>query len=359
MKHMPDDIEALRVRLAGSNAYRNYETTRAAVTRMLEGVGDASGGKSNYWKEEVAGFSYLWDASPLIVGELRKHCYHLTGVHDYDYRAHHVDNRDAFARKLSRLEALDTFGLKVTEPDLLGGFGHAIRGGRYNIDTLKYYEILLGLASAGLLVPPVETPMRVLEIGAGWGGLASQILSNAPSTRYVIVDLPEVILFSGTYLQSAFPKARILWLTPDLASDALQTDSYDIAFVPHYRWDDLRLGEIDLAINTVSFQEMTERQVDAYVTKLAASGTRAVYSLNRERSRYNREIESVSGILRRYFDIREITLLDCDYGELPGEPRTPTTLEYAKQIVKRALRRHAPIVRDPYRHLVGTARTAR
>ena len=51
---------------------------------------------------------------------------------------------------------------------------------------------------------------------------------------------------------------------------------------------------LDLTVNMVSFQEMTEAQADAYVAKAHALNCPFVYSLNRDKSAYNPEITSVS-----------------------------------------------------------------
>ena len=48
---------------------------------------------SDYWAEEVLGFEYIFEASPLIINNLRHHCYHITGEFPYPYRNHHNHNR--------------------------------------------------------------------------------------------------------------------------------------------------------------------------------------------------------------------------------------------------------------------------
>ena len=48
---------------------------------------------------------------------------------------------------------------------------------------------------------------------------------------------------------------------------------------------------LDLTINMVSFQEMTDAQADAYVAKAHELNCPFVYSLNRDKSAYNPEID--------------------------------------------------------------------
>src|SRR3989338_2336289 len=74
-----------------SQAYQNYLQVRDAVFKMMSHA--PNGGEalpSAYWREELSGMEYMLDASPLIIEKLRHHCYHLTGVREYDYRPHHA-----------------------------------------------------------------------------------------------------------------------------------------------------------------------------------------------------------------------------------------------------------------------------
>jgi hypothetical protein len=350
-----DAMRAANSELARAPAYAHYQRARAAVSAML-GEPTHANAASAYWREELAGFAYLWDASPIIIANLRRHCYHLTGLHDVDYREHHRGNIPAFARKLSMLRALDPAQLDVHELPDLAGFGHEIDGKRYNIDTLKFYESMIALARADLLPRAQSAPRTVIEIGAGWGGLLAQIKRHAPRTRCIIVDLPETMLFSGTYLPSVFGEAKVLWLTPDQPDDALRHAEFDFAFVPHTRWASVVLPAVDLAINTVSFQEMTEAQVRSYVVGLSQRGVPAVYSLNRERSRYNREIGSVRALLAECYALETIDMLPYEYGELPGEPVSRTWRTTLKDAVRRWRGRRVRALTDPYRHIIGRLR---
>src|SRR3954453_5102755 len=88
------DLQRRIDELRSSPAYENYELARDTVLRMKEDAArEASeiGAPSGYWQEELAGFEYMLDASPLIVEKLRHHCYHVTGIKVYDYRSHKDD----------------------------------------------------------------------------------------------------------------------------------------------------------------------------------------------------------------------------------------------------------------------------
>lgn len=319
-------------------AFRNYEGVRDRVLAMHDRLDERSR-PSTYWVDELSTLEYLLDASPLIVDQLRHHSYPITGIRAYDYRP----GKDA-ARFATKLDALVELAggdeLFVPEARDLGGFGHEVGGRLCNIDTLKYFEVLIGMDRAGVLGSLRTSAERptVLEIGAGWGGFAYQLKRLFPRIRYVIVDLPQLFVFSGTYLQTLFPDAKV-WFWEEPGDEKSVPEDADFAFLPHYAIERLALGRLDITVNMVSFQEMTEAQVEAYSDKARSLSTAAIYSLNRERSHYNDELTSVSRVLEKCFWIKQIPVLPVNY----------TKLDVGKA------KKTDPDPND-YRHLVGTPR---
>ena len=101
----------------------------------------------------------------------------------------------------------------MPESPALGGFGYDIDGRLFNVDTLKFYEVLIGMERGGVLAALRERERPVVcEIGAGWGGFAYQFKTLFPRSTYVIVDFPELFLFSATYLATVFPDARLAFV---------------------------------------------------------------------------------------------------------------------------------------------------
>ena len=341
-----------------SEAFRNYLQVRDRVLDMLEQEQKQANRPSDYWEEELAGFDYMLDASPLIVRKLREHCYHITGLRAYEYRGHHAHQCEAFARKLRALQQQDEDNLLVPESPLLGGFGHVIDGALVNIDTLKFYECLLALNKAGLLAPFRSDGGErkvIMEIGAGWGGFAYQFKTLCPNVCYIIIDLPQTLLFSAVYLKTLFPQASVL-LYGDKPTDRLLDgyESYDFIFLPNFFLRDVQLSRLDLTINMVSFQEMTSEEVDQYVRKVYDLGCPNVYSLNRDRSPHNQQLTTVSSILARYYDLSEVRVLDTPYTSMiPAKPARSVP-QAINTLARRLLRRRQERSVYEYRHLIGT-----
>jgi hypothetical protein len=338
--------------LRASRAYAAYERARAAVLTMKLREGELTGAPSAYWREELENIEYLLDASPLVVDRLRQHCYHVTGVWPYNYRSHKTRERRRHAEKLAALAAVGGHDLFVPESPLLGGFGFEIDGALVNLDTLKFYESLIALRRAGLL-ELLEAGGRavVWEIGAGWGGFAYQLKTLFPNVTYVISDLPELFLISGTYLATAFPDATLVFFGQDATDPAdVPWPEADFVFVPGSLLSAVAPPRVDLTVNMVSFQEMTAGQVEAYTEHAYSLGCPHLYSLNRDRSPYNPELTSVRETLAQRYALTTVPVLPVSYTKMLD--RQPSGL-------RRALRRAGsvrPARPGDYVHVVGKRR---
>lgn len=341
-------VEELRTK----RAYQNYVEVRDSVFQMLDN-GEARRGKtaSAYWRQELAGLEYMFDASPLIIERLRHHCFHLTGLREYEYRDHHASrNGPKLEKRLLSLKKKDVHGLLVPESSMLGGFGFKIEDALYNVDTLRFYESLLVMDDRGLLHEFRNHSKRltVLEIGAGWGGLAYSFKTLFPDVTYVIVDLPGSILFGATYIKTLFPLARVFVSdgkkTFSSMKDALE---YDFIFFPHFMWPDIEFVKADLVMNMASFQEMTTGQVENYIATCAKREYPYLYSNNRNCSPNNNELSTVSSIMGKYYTI--IT----DNEGLDSSHRGSTFTMFLERIHGFLSRKKVRDTIYNYHHLVG------
>ena len=346
-------------------AYKNYLFVRDCVLDMLAEAQGGTDMPSNYWDEELAGFDYLFDASPLIIRKLREHCYHITGLRSYEYRQHHEHKLGLFREKLKVLQKIDANNLFIPEHRDLGGFGHEIDGELVNIDTLKFYESLIALDRAGVLErfrSLTERPI-IVEIGAGWGGFAYQFKKIMPHCIYVIIDLPQTMLFSGVYLKTLFPEAKT-FIYGENGNNIIPFDSitdYDFVFIPHYLTKTFQLPRIDLCVNMVSFQEMTSNQVLSYTQWLWESSCQTLYSHNRARSAHNSQLSDISQLLTLGFELEEIPVLPIPYTsfKMPQPVWWGTKLKKMAYNIIRSVwgppQKNAGTHQD-YRHLLGRPR---
>jgi len=342
--------------LRNSVAFQNYEQVRDHVLRMKDLEAQRSETilkPSAYWREELENFEYMLDAHPLIINKLRHHSHHVTGLRVYDYRSNKDSVRELLAEKLEVLVKMGGHDLLVPEPRDMGGFGFEIEGQLYNIDTLKFYEVLIAMQRSSVL-PDLRKPADrklVWEIGAGWGGFAYQFKTICSNVTYVIMDFPELFLFSGTYLKTMFPEARVEFFDHGSLGKLLgQWRDIDFLFVPNTFLDDFSPDQVDLAINMVSFQEMTSDQVRAYVEKAHELQSPYLYSLNRDRSPYNHELLSVSNIIAERFLPRQIPVLPVSY------PKMLNKLTKARGLRARLKKKKKKVTRPDYKHIVGCHR---
>jgi glycosyltransferase involved in cell wall biosynthesis len=326
--------------LRASREFQAYLRARDAVLRMKGADESRSASPSAYWSEELENIDYLIDATPLIVRKLRQHAFHVTNVRPYDYRNKNDGRREFFEARLQALRSLGGDALLVPESPAMGGFGYRIGDHLFNVDTIKFFEVLIGMERGGVMsaVRSIDRPV-VCEIGPGWGGFIYQLKTLLPRATCVLVDFPELFLFSATYLGAMFPDARLLFVGVEGTASIDGWRDADFVFVPHSLSRLVSTLPLDLTVNMVSFQEMTDTQVRSYAAMAAASGCPLLYSLNRERSLYNTELVSVSEALADSYTLTEVPVLDTDYtSAFKKPPKTSRPVDPSE---------------PRYRHLVG------
>jgi hypothetical protein len=306
--------------LRDGRAYKTYERVRDRVFGMLD-TAQRQGlySPSAYWQEELANFDYMFEASPSIINKLRHHSYHITGVPVYAYRTNKEQARRQMLEKLDELVRLGGKDLLVPESPELGGYGFEHKGALYNIDTLKYYEVIIALQRGEVLREFRDNKERKLvwEIGPGWGGFPYQFKTLCPNTTYVLMDFPELFLFSATYLLAQFPSAKAAFYGEMPSAEILRRwEEFDFIFLPNTALDEFKPPKLHLTINMVSFQEMRTDQVEAYAKAAYDLGCPYLYSLNRDRSSYNNELSNVREIVSRYFWLHDVYVLPVSYTKM-------------------------------------------
>ena len=122
----------------------------------------------------------------------------------------------------------------------------------------------------------ITEPRKILIIGDGHGILTALLKARFPSARFILIDLGSVLFFQSYYLSKAFPGAS------QIIADEAATDGSEVfTFCPAECLDAMPEGNIDLAINIASMQEMDPEIIASYFDIMRSHATRLFYCCNR------------------------------------------------------------------------------
>jgi len=111
-------------------------------------------------------------------------------------------------------------------------------------------------------------PKSVMEIGGGWGVLGEIIgkcsKSAIHSTRYINFDIPPVSTIAEYYLQAVFGKDDCCTFSNIDENEFFVDDLPKFTVQPSWRIENLK-GEVDLFVNSISFQEMEPEIIRNYL----------------------------------------------------------------------------------------------
>ena len=294
--------------------YLKYINIRDHILKYKENQ-KSKEGVSDYWIEEANSFDYLLNATPEILAKFRHHCFHITGDFPYKYRGHHSANLQIdYEVHLATMKGFDKNKMFIPEPPELGGFGFNIDG-LVNVDTLKFYEVMLNLQGTPLF-HALEKGIKVIEIGPGWGGFGFQLKKRFPKTKILLIDLPDTLLFSTTYLKGIFNQDRHIYFGEPGFNKNLENEDYDFAYAPHFAFPEISLENFSATFNIASFQEMTSSSITEYCEILKESKVDYLYSFNRPVSPYNTQVQDVAQSIEFAYDLEQVNKLPYTYIEV-------------------------------------------
>ncbi len=233
---------------------------------------------SPIWSDSLSLFSYMINLSAEDFLNVRFHGGYFSGsnVLQHWYQYPPIDPEryaDMTGYKFHTRDVPRRYWIgEPPTPRLPRPLGIDYRGRLINIDICRYQSCISNLYSMGILDMLSRGSYKkiVVEIGAGYGGLAHQlgkIMGN--KCTYIILDLPEILLFSGGYLIVNNPEKSIYvynkeTFTPEFIAGGMY--EYDYVLLPNYVLKDLyAMPEVSLMINMQSFQEMTREQINEYL----------------------------------------------------------------------------------------------
>ena len=223
---------------------------------------------SNYWSGKINNILLSPDYD--IINHLRLHSYVFTGM---KLRDHINTSPSPLPEKLVNQFKKLTSGLPheliASPPAIMGEIGWRWEKGILNPDVVAYQERLALINKSGLYKELMnkEQPI-ILEIGSGYGALAYFLKEAIPHARMILCDLPESLAIAAVYLKIAFPnKTHFIYEGIEVSDD----NKFDFTYIPNLYFNQKSIKNIDLAINTLSFAEMTIEQVQNYVNSIKAS----------------------------------------------------------------------------------------
>ncbi|GEM_PF-3003404 len=120
----------------------------------------------------------------------------------------------------------------------------------------------------------------ILEVGGGFGGLATDLLHHCEVKRFFLVELPDTLPLAYFYLRASF-EVPVQCLFH--AGDRMDPNARIVVLAP---WMLPQLqAELDLLINTMSFQHMMSESVRFYLEQADRLNTRVLYLVNRDTQR--------------------------------------------------------------------------
>ena len=270
------------------------------------------------WAEALCLFDYIINLSAENFLNIRFHAGYITGFNalQYYYLYPPLDAEKYASNSgyifYTRGIPQDYWIGEPPTPNIHGPMGINYKGKIVNHDICRYQSCIANLHSMGILDSLASNSKGnlILEVGGGYGGLAHH-LGNilARNSTYIIIDLPEMLLFSGGFLLVNNPQKRIYiyqkdTFTPEFLDSAIY--KYDYVLLPNYLLNDLYgLKEINLMLNMQSFQEMTKKQVEEYIIFGQSKLSGYLYSDNIDRHPANEELapETITTLLTRHFDL--------------------------------------------------------
>lgn len=184
----------------------------------------------------------------------------------YKWKPHVVNEMNIWLDDFSVYEELS--GHKFDDKPLIGArFGNPICFSKFDQEYLLtdpwhfYQKSLIDRCLVD------EDKITVLEIGGGFGGLGSKLLSDG-RYNYLDIDLIDQLVLSSYYLGMQFIDKKIM-LYEDFLENREDIDHYDAVFLPNFCIQDLKPDAIDVIANFASLSEMDESTVAEYCQQIS------------------------------------------------------------------------------------------
>ena len=157
--------------------------------------------------------------------------------------------------------------LRIGVPDVGGPYGMKVNDEMLTLNSAEYARVawrLKQVAPAG--------PLRVIEIGAGYGAMARFFLQLADVERYTIIDLPEIACLQAYYLGKCFG--------PNAISLYGEEKEARVSILPPHALD--HAGKPNLVFNQDSLPEIPASAAERYLAWIRDNLDGVFFSCNHE-----------------------------------------------------------------------------
>lgn len=326
---------------------------KAKIAQMLkERNANAFTTPSKLWQGGCERFRYLFDLPEQHFDLLRLHTHYVDGEVYHEFLNRDTKNllEDAWKNLAKQVDKK----YLLSAPQCLGEFGYHFDGHFVNNGILRFQQVMNTLVSNGVIsyLQGKKTRKYILEIGGGYGGLAYHLCKILDDVTFIIIDLPETLLFSGAYLSLAQSKQSV-YIYDEVFQERLNNQFKDCgyALLPNYVTDSLNNMKFDIVINTVSFQEMNAEQLDKYLDLISGTLTGVLYSLNEDSVPHNPQSVNITEALSKRFIIKEIT----NHHRLQYRP---TLKQFLNKIAGLGRFRQTELPKSPVREYICTSHTS-
>jgi putative sugar O-methyltransferase len=175
-------------------------------------------------------------------------------------------------------------------------------------DLLRYQQAVANLYSFGIFddISEFAPRVQICEVGAGYGLLAGCLTNTINNLCYTIIDLPQTLFTAGVYLTLNCPDKSIYLVDEESSPDTIleKSMSHDFILCPASLFSKLSSISFNFALNTFSFQEMSEETVANYARFFSQNPNGYLYSDNWSKHPWNTEIHtSVEAILAQHYHL--------------------------------------------------------
>lgn len=189
-----------------------------------------AGTVSSFWEDHFAERRNFPDVGEFLSFRRENFVYGIgdTGPASYQVKRAEFDAICKSIRLFTPLDFIESLREPALGAPLVFPIGHRSNSASFVLNAGTTWRIKELLNQFG-----PRRPLHIAEVGAGWGACATQIHQVFDVASYTIIDLPENLCLSSTYLTMANPNRQISFIDCRQGSAITPTQgSLNFAYLP-------------------------------------------------------------------------------------------------------------------------------